>query len=314
MSQLQFELWEECNSKCKFCYLGKANQFTPDSVKLSNLQKTIDKVSDMNIYNDIDCLAYIGGEFFQGQLANKDVRNKFFELMTITSNLVKTNMIKEVWISASLITKLQDGLKETIQMFEDKSKLWILTSYDTVGRFHSQQGLDIWLQNLKMLRKSFPDLKINITTILTGDFINKYLDGSNQLFSIAKNNNCQVFLKPPCSIDDRDKQHLSKVETNELIHDFYPCRHKFLEFLYKFKTLENDLQYQKLFDMHMRSDYLIKYGEKPILNHRLKDLSVEEQDGESDLLTCGHSTQYAIYVDSNACAICDKKMILNQTN
>ena len=149
MSQLQFELWEECNSKCKFCYLGKANQFTPDSVKLSNLQKTIDKVSDMNIYNDIDCLAYIGGEFFQGQLANKDVRNKFFELMTITSNLVKTNMIKEAWISASLITKLQDGLKETIQMFEDKSKLWILTSYDTVGRFHSQQGLDIWLQNLK---------------------------------------------------------------------------------------------------------------------------------------------------------------------
>lgn len=312
MSQLQFELWEECNSGCKFCYLGKANECTLDKVKLDNLQKTIDKLSDNSIYNDIDCLAYIGGEFFQGQLDNLDVRRKFFELMSKTNMLISQRKIREAWISASLIAEHQDCLDETVQIFDDKSKLWILTSYDTIGRFNTKHDSDIWHINLMKLRNQYPELKINITSILTEDFIDKYLTDSNELFTIAKDNNCQLFLKTPCSIDSRGETHLSKQETNEIIPRFFPHRHKFLEFLYKFKTLEDELNYKKLFDMHLRSDYLVKYGDDVILNHRIKDSSVEAQDGVIDVLPCGHSTQYAIYVDSDKCAICDKEMIWNQ--
>ena len=37
--QIQFELWQECNSQCKFCYLGKDNRYTPNELKLSAMQK-----------------------------------------------------------------------------------------------------------------------------------------------------------------------------------------------------------------------------------------------------------------------------------
>ena len=39
---LQFELWHECNSKCKFCYLGSNNIKTPVSLKLKAI---VDKVN-----------------------------------------------------------------------------------------------------------------------------------------------------------------------------------------------------------------------------------------------------------------------------
>ena len=37
---LQFELWHECNSKCKFCYLGSNNIKTPVSLKLKAIKDT----------------------------------------------------------------------------------------------------------------------------------------------------------------------------------------------------------------------------------------------------------------------------------
>jgi len=43
--QCQFELWEECNSRCKFCYLGNNNVRTEDKVKLQNMDKVIEVIS-----------------------------------------------------------------------------------------------------------------------------------------------------------------------------------------------------------------------------------------------------------------------------
>jgi hypothetical protein len=48
--QYQFELWEECNSRCKFCYLGKANNITPNDIKIKNLTTVLDKISNLELY------------------------------------------------------------------------------------------------------------------------------------------------------------------------------------------------------------------------------------------------------------------------
>ena len=51
--QLQFELWKECNSKCKFCYLGRENNFTPDNLKINACKNALDMISDLSNYSFI---------------------------------------------------------------------------------------------------------------------------------------------------------------------------------------------------------------------------------------------------------------------
>ena len=46
---LQFELWYECNSKCKYCYNSGELDHTSDEIKLRNLQAVIDKISGLVI-------------------------------------------------------------------------------------------------------------------------------------------------------------------------------------------------------------------------------------------------------------------------
>ena len=71
--------------------------------------------------------------------------------------------IDEVWISASMTIGNQEDLYDTLSLFDDLSKIWILTSYDTIGRFHSEKMKDKWIENLKKLRNFSKDVKINIT-------------------------------------------------------------------------------------------------------------------------------------------------------
>ena len=49
--QMQFELWDECNSKCTFCHLCNKNNITPNKTKLKMIQDTLDKISDLSIYD-----------------------------------------------------------------------------------------------------------------------------------------------------------------------------------------------------------------------------------------------------------------------
>ena len=307
--QYQFELWEECNSHCKFCYLGSANNKTPDDQKLANLSKAIERISDRTLYDHINCLAYIGGEFFQGQLKDSRVKQKFMELMSKTAALINDGTISSTWISATLMIGQQADLYECLSLFKDLNKVWILTSYDTIGRFHSTKAEQMWKDNLQALRRAFPQLNINITSILTGDFIDKYLNGTLDIQRIAEESRCAMFWKPPCSIDRQDDTHLTKLQVNSILPNFFPLRHKFLSFLLKYKANESDFMYDKLFNMQYRSEYLEKFTKGFHMSHRLKDKYVEATDDGNDILSCGHSGQYQIYADSDACAICDKEKI-----
>lgn len=309
--QYQFELWEECNSHCKFCYLGSANNFTPDEIKIKNLETILQKISNLTLYKTINGLAYIGGEFFQGQLANNKVKKLFIELMQKSNWLLENKYIDELWISATLTIGDQKDLYNSLNQFTDLSKIWILTSYDTLGRFHSDKMKQLWLANLKNLRTFSSDLKINITSILTGDFISKYINNTLDIQQIAKIYNCSMFWKPPCSIDRQDDKHKTKLEVNKILPMFFPTRKLFLDFLYKYKITESSFLYDKLFNMKYRSDYLEKYTKGFNISHRIKDKAIEETNINCDVLKCGHSTQYQIYSDSDKCVICDKEYIKN---
>jgi hypothetical protein len=58
----------------------------PDNLKIKVLKDTLNKLQHIN--SDYDTIAFIGGEFFQGQLKHPEVRDLFFQLMKRVQYLI----------------------------------------------------------------------------------------------------------------------------------------------------------------------------------------------------------------------------------
>jgi len=307
--QLQFEIWEECNSKCKFCYLGKNNLLTPNHVKLKSLQLILDKISDLSIYDEYDVISYLGGEFFQGQLNTPEIKELFFKLMEETAWLLENKYIREVWIYATLTIGNQEDLYKSLEYFKQKEGLWILTSYDTLGRFHTKKMEDNWKYHMKNLHKLYPEIKFNTTTILSDDCIDKYLSGELSFKQMMEEFHTAFFFKQ-CGLGDCTKE-----EMNERLPGFLTTRDKFLKFLTKFKQDESEHMWTKLFNIQYRADTLYRnfnddrHMQITIRNKDKKAELTTDNEIEMQLNECGHPLSYATYLDSNKCALCDKQLI-----
>lgn len=309
MKVLQFELWQECNNRCKFCYLGQNILHTDTQQKIKALKDTINKIDCIDPSYEV--VAFIGGEFFQGQLADPVVHELFFTLMHKTANLLNTGRLKEVWISVTLTIGQQKDLYKTIELFEDKSKLWLLTSWDSKWRFHSQKMSNTWEYHMKHLHELWPSLKLNTTIILTGDFIDKYLLNEFNLNSFSEEFNTAFFFKQPASgqiITASNNQEIKR-KVNELMPNFFPTREQFLSFLLKFKQCEHSVNWSKLFNIEYRADDVYRnYNDgRTVKSHRYKG-TVEETIEEAHL-PCGHSINYDCYVDQPGCVMCDKHKV-----
>lgn len=307
---LQFELWYECNSKCKYCYLEKDVLNTPDAIKLRNLQAVIDKISDLSIYKTYNKLSYLGGEFFQGQMKNPLVKEKFMELMDKTNWLLQNGYIKCVWLYATLTIGDQKDLYETLDRFTfKKGQFWILTSYDTIGRFHSQKMEDNWKYHMKKIRELYPDILFNTTTIITGDFIEKYFNGEFSFKTFGEEFDTVFFIKYPWL----PSNFKSKEEFNKYLPKFFPTRTQFLNFLKKYKSEESDEMWDKLFNFAYRASVCMKNSNDDskfmVENIRDMETSTETEDGNMDINTCGHMNTCCCYVDCENCCACDKEMI-----
>ena len=312
--QLQFELWQECNSKCKFCYLGKENCYTPNEIKLQSLQNALDKISDLSIYKEYDTLSYLGGEFFQGQLNTPEIKSKFMELMKKTAWLYEHNYIKHVWIYATLTIGDQKDLYETLNLFNKKDELWILTSYDSIGRFHTPKMLETWQYHMKNIHNLYPEIKLNTTSILTGDFIEKYLNDNIDIKEFKATYHTNLFLKT--TVKPGHLSHLSKQEINDKIGNFFPTQERFQEFLFTFYMREGAEEYHNLFSNDLRADEVrknynidTKRNIKFIRDKQTLEETIDLIDEHIDNLSCGHSTIYQCYVDSDDCCICNKQEI-----
>ena len=137
---IMFELWTECNNLCKFCYLGKNNRYTADKDKIKNLKKVI-KLLDEHFKKEEDqykAIGLIGGEFFQGQMRNPEVKKLFFDLCKHSFALINENKVRDFWCYCTLTIGDQEDLYEMVDLFDktiidkENHKLWILVSYDTL--------------------------------------------------------------------------------------------------------------------------------------------------------------------------------------
>lgn len=311
--QLQFELWQECNSKCKFCYLGTDNCYTPNNLKINACKNALIKISDLSNYPEYDTLAYLGGEFFQGQMNDLQVKESFMNLMKKTAELLNNEIIKQVWIYATLTIGNQQDLYDTLKLFEGhKGDLWILTSYDTIGRFHTKKMEENWDYHMKNIHQLYPEIKFNITTILSEDCIDKYLNNELSFKKMMEEYHTEFFFKQ-CGTGMISPQEYN----SKILPHFVPSRNKFLKFLRKFKEEESQLMWDKLFNIKYRADTLYRNGNdekhQMMENIRHKDrkeeIELEFGGPETQIASCGHLVGYHAYSDCDGCVLCDKQLI-----
>ena len=320
--QIQYELWRECNCNCTYCTLGFDNHKTENELKLQSMQTAIDEMKNFEP-DEHQTVGFIGGEFFQGQLNTPEIKSKFMELMDKSRWLLDNDYIENVWINVTLTIGNQNDLYDVLKRFEGhKGNLWLLTSYDTLGRFHSQKMLDNWDYHMKNIHKLYPEIKFNITSILTGDFIEKYLNNEINFTQMMEEYHCSLFFKVPALQKEFYK---SNKEMNNAIGHFFPTRDLFLEFLTTFRQTEHPDLWNKLFNIAYRADTLYcqengddieitrnkdnDYMEIIIDNTTNKQLIRDKEKQMDYIMDCGHLSTYNSYVDEDGCAICDKLMI-----
>ena len=106
---LQYELWQECNNHCVYCTLGRENCKTSDEMKLQSIRTAKNEIEKL-VKGEVSALGFIGGEFFQGQLRNLDVKQAFLNLIALSNQLLNDGIIDEIWLNATLIDTNQDDL------------------------------------------------------------------------------------------------------------------------------------------------------------------------------------------------------------
>ena len=324
---IQFEVWNECNNNCAFCSNRYIQSYSSQQ-KLRMLDIVQDKLMTSDIYEKYNTIAFIGGEFFQGQLRDFQVRSKFFDILQIVSQKFNEGRLENFWITATLTSPNQDDLYSFLNIMKNHEKIWICTSYDTIGRFHTDASKKAWNDNIQFIKKYYPKANINVTSILTGAFVDEYLDGQFNIKDFCNEHFCTWYSKPPMIPQDYKG---SKADFNrDILPNFFPSRSRFLQFLFKFRSNESEFDYDKLFNMELRSDSFVRAnGDLIDVTDRQKDQSIEvvRETKSDDFISseykdkvdavdmsngkCKHNSGYTPYVDSDACFFCDKEMIKN---
>lgn len=298
--QIQFELWPDCNTRCKFCYL--CNQTTDNEFKLKAIDYAFNKLSSVS-KEEFETIGFIGGEFFQGQL-NSEIKESFMKLMLLSNDLLSKGYVDNLWLTSSMIIGDQSDLYAVLDLLKNNlSKVWVLTSYDTIGRFHTQQLERNWKNNVCKLKQLYPNVNLNVTMILTKHLMDKYLENQIDFEEFKKLYNCDLYFKAP---DLQRGRYKSNLEMNSYIPSFFPDRDTAIKFFVKMK--QNDYAcWNKLFDINYRADILIKNINEEVI--RDKTNYNELYNNEDHLMKCGHFYSYNSYVQENGCILCDKLQI-----
>lgn len=325
MKTQQFELWTQCNNNCSYCYLGKRRFAGTPEQKIQNMNFALDWMRQYEHYDEYNNVSFIGGEFFQGQLDTPEVKAKWIELMEQMQDLFENDLITASWISATLTIGDQQDLFDTLKMFEGicthQKQLWIVTSYDTIGRFHSKENLENWNHNMKEIKKRFPWVYLNTCMIITDDFCKKIISGELDLRAFREEYQTHLFIKPPYPIDDGsiddnnanifsqdERLAKAKQEMNRRIPDFYPTKANFIAACEYLKKNQPEIL-EKMIEQRYRANNLYhvdKDSGKMENAYRSRDNS--KQEGLA-INTCGHSIAYRSYADCNDCIVCDKQRI-----
>jgi len=317
---IQYEVWKECHNHCKFCFLKDDILHTPDHVKLGGIKNAINQITDDINNKRIDGVGIIGGDFWQGEITTEEIRTEFFKLIDLCFNYLKNGDISEVWLSATLTLGAQEDLYRALDMYnemipdeekEDK-RLWICTSYDTIGRFHIPAMLENWEYHMKNIGEKYPKVFKNTSFIITNDLVKKTLSGEFDFIKFEEEFGTNVYMKTPSHIYEDWEE--GKKKFQETVGDFFLERKPTIEFLQKLNEVSPELL-NKIMNNDLRANVLVGHSNDGNFDVMIRDqedhhknISVAtggENTEKAQIMACGHEKQYKCYIDSDKCFMCD---------
>ena len=208
-----------------------------------------------------------------------------------------------------------------LDMFKDldlKYGFWIITSYDPIGRFHTEELFKNWENNLYKIRDEYPKIKVKTCSILTGAYIDLYLKDNNFINDFMKKYNTQIFIKSPTAIVfDKNGNLVPKSMkyrqdyNNNVLNNWFPTRKQVKDFFITLKTVNPEL-YDLVLNIQYRSDVLVRCYENDFQTYEERHKNSRRESDEGRIIEkCGHMENYQVYVDSDECLLCDKKIIDN---
>lgn len=265
---LQFNLWNNCNNGCKFCYNNKLNfSSTEDQIKdLQFINSELDRIKDQ--YDEV---GFIGGEFFDDQISNDVVKKLFYEMF---EKLSKSTSLKKLYVATSLMYPIGNYLLEFLDYLSSINlldKTLLCTSYDLKYRFKSEIDRMIWIRNVRSLksRKEYSTLKIHVEIIMTQFLMDAINNGSFNPGEFCSSNGVYVdYIEPSCC------QGLTKSEMIKKLPDFFPNRDDFLKFIDDYAIKSNVIRIKDLFNIYLRADtsyYRLKDKSWKVVDHKWVD-------------------------------------------
>lgn len=320
----QVELWQECNNHCKYCY-NKMTYFRQSpAFKIKSMNEVIRVITQDDFLNNYNSVGLIGGEFFQGQMDDPAVEEKFFEIMNILKDYTLKGKIQQIWIAATLITENQHQLWKMLDMFKDSippQGFVIMTSWDPVGRFHTPEAEQSWIRNMKKIHDEYPMFWVNTCSIFTGAYIDLYLKDPEFLNNFMNDYHTTIFVKPPTNVMAGDEKNdyitLSHFKdaleerqryNREEIPNWYPTQRQAQDFFYQLATKNPEI-YNCFLNIEQRADMLVTHRPDG-MHENLRNKQSKQEVKDSPVMDhCKHITYYQIYSDNNNCVICDRDLI-----
>lgn len=225
---LQYQLWQECNNGCPFC--SERNQFKID--KAWALRFTLEKL-DLPETKDYEEVGIIGGEIFDNQLENDEVRDLFYQ---VTDKIASMHFSK-FYVATNLIYNMDNYLIPYLYHLRElgiMDKVLLCTSYDIKYRFHTEESRKLWEDNMLRLLHEFPDLKTHVETIMTQHFIDAVLNKEFSISDFCKKFRTRIDYIEPSS----GMFYNTKADCEKACPGFFPTKASFIKFL-KFAGLQN---------------------------------------------------------------------------
>lgn len=239
---IQFELWHNCTNECEFCYLNGCRKYFMESQKQAAIKKVMD-ILETDKPKDFNAIGLIGGELFMGQQGDETTQNKFQELIRKIKTFLDNDEMKEVWLTSNLLTNNLGPLIETLEILMEKlpkyQRIMLCTSYDTEGRFHSEESYTTWYNNLLKIHELFPRLCIHIQSICTQALVNEWLSNKEKFVDFI-DRGFLIDFKPPATnaVDfiynntghDSYRENLEKFAKTQNYKYLIDSREKFMKF------------------------------------------------------------------------------------
>ena len=264
---IQYELWKECRNGCEFCF----NRGQKSLNKIERLKYIIEKLNDPEV-DEFNEIGFIGGEFFDIEIKNDEVRKLFYQLFDICADKIKAGKINKVYITTGLIFDIKLYLIPFLEYLRNigiSDKCLICTSYDLEYRFHTPEKKELWENNMKYLYNTFNEIRLHTEIIVTQAFIDAVL---NETFSITKFkeefHTGIDYIEPSSGFYFNDKKDAAKYLKN-----FFPTKSSFIKFLKK-TSEKHEIDLSTFLSMEVRSDKIYNIDYEPTVIENRRDINI----------------------------------------